>query len=122
MARRKKTSSLVLEAAAARAAGLESIDAALDLGGSLTLASYKTAIADAQTKLNAYNTLLSDVDEASNAFETSESAVREISDRMLAGVAARYGRDSDEYEKAGGTRKSDRSRRTSKAAAKPAAS
>jgi hypothetical protein len=31
---------------------------------------------------------------------------------MLAGVAAKYGKDSDEYEKAGGVRKSERKRPT----------
>jgi len=115
MARVKKTSSLTLERAAARAAGLESIDAALDLGNGLTLASYRAAIADTNTKLGAYNTLLSQVDEAQNAFREAERALGDTSDRMLAGVAARYGRDSGQYEMAGGTKKSDR-KRPSKAA------
>lgn len=39
---------------------------------------------------------------------------------MLAAVAAKYGLDSNEYEKAGGTRRSDR-KRPSRAAAKAAA-
>ena len=119
MPRLKKTSSMVLDNAAARAAGLESINAVLDLGNTLTVVSYKTAITAAQTALNGYNTLLSQTDEASNAFQMAEAKVRDLSDRMLAGVAARYGRESDEYEMAGGTRRSERKRRTtSKANAK----
>jgi hypothetical protein len=116
MARVKKTSSLILERAAARAAGLESIDSALDLSNGLTLAAYRTAIADTNTKLGTYNTLLSQVDEAQNAFRLTERQLGDMSDRMLAGVAARYGRDSDPYEMAGGTRKSERRHR----AARPA--
>lgn len=112
MSRLKKTSSVVLENAGARAAGLGSIDPALDLGGGIELVAYRAAIVDAQAKQTAYNTLLSQVDEASNAFEAAEDKVRDLSDRMLAGVAARYGRDSDQYEKAGGTKRSERQRRT----------
>jgi hypothetical protein len=34
--------------------------------------------------------------------------VRDLSERMLAGVVARYGKNIDAYEKAGGTKKSGR--------------
>lgn len=60
-------------------------------------------------------------DDAMNAFQTAEKNLASMSDRMLAGVAAKYGRDSTEYEMAGGTRTSDRRRRPSKAAAAAAA-
>lgn len=116
MSRRKKTSSLVLDSAQARAAGLESIDPQLDLGGGLTLASFKAAITEAQGKMTAYNTLLSQVDEAANGFADAERKLRDLRDRTLAGIAARYGRDSDQYQMAGGTRSSERRRRPAKAA------
>ena len=87
MSRRKKTSSLVLDSVQARAAGLESIDAQLDLGSGLTLAAFKTAIGDTQAKLAAYNTLLSQVDEAANGFAVAERNLRDMRDRTLAGVA-----------------------------------
>lgn len=119
MSRRKKTSSLVLDSAQARAAGLESIDAQLDLGSGLTLAAFKTAIVDAQTKLAAYNTLLSQVDEAANGFAVAERNLRDMRDRTLAGVAARFGRNSPQYQMAGGTRSSERKRRPTKAGAVP---
>ncbi len=45
----------------------------------------------------------------------------DTSERMLAGVAAKYGRDSTEYEMAGGTKKSERRRPGAKAAAARAA-
>lgn len=122
MARSKKHNSGPLELAAARAAGMKSIDPALDLGNGLTLAAYQAKIAETDAKLSDYNTKLSQVDEASNAFQTAERELADISDRMLAGVAARYGRNSDQYEMAGGTKKSDRRRSaTNKPAAKPEA-
>jgi hypothetical protein len=35
----------------------------------------------------------------------------DLTERMLAGVGSKYGKDSTEYEKAGGVRKSERKRR-----------
>ena len=117
MARIKKQSSPSLELAATRAAGLRSIDPALNLGNGLTLAAYQAAVDGAKDKLSAYNTKLSEVDEARHAFQSAETALADLSERMLAGAAAKYGKDSDEYEMAGGTRKSEHRRRASKAAA-----
>lgn len=112
MSRKKRTVSKVIQNAAARAAGLESIDTTLDLGHGMTLELYRTAIDEARSKQTAYNTLLSWGDEARNEFDSAEASVRALSDRMLAAVAAKYGRDSNEYQKAGGTRMSDRKRTT----------
>ena len=38
----------------------------------------------------------------------SRKSVAEYSNRMLSGVATRFGKDSNEYEAAGGVRKSER--------------
>ena len=45
----------------------------------------------------------------------------DTSERMLAGVAAKYGRDSTEYEMAGGTKKSERRRGGARASVAKAA-
>jgi hypothetical protein len=113
MARVKKQSSLKLELANTRAAGLESIDPALDLGNGMTLVAYRAKITDTATKLSAYNTKLSEADDAQNAFQEAELVLADMSERMLAGAAAKYGKDSTEYEMAGGMKKSDRRRKTS---------
>jgi hypothetical protein len=55
-----------------------------------------------------YNTTLSTADSQLNAVEDAEKVLRDMSERMLTGVATYYGKDSDEYEKAGGVRKRDR--------------
>jgi len=109
MGRRKK-GSRTIETALKRAAGLSSISANLDLGQGLTLEAFQGAIRDAQARLDAYNEALSAADAAANAFAAAEAKLRDLSSRMLNAVAAVYGKDSDEYEKAGGVRKSERKR------------
>jgi protein involved in polysaccharide export with SLBB domain len=119
MSRRKRTSSRALQNASARAAGIESIDPALDLGGGLTIAAYNAAIQDTREKQTRYNTLLAESDEAANVFEAAEAGLRDLTERMLAAVSAKFGRDSNQYEQAGGKRKSDRKRATRVAATPP---
>ena len=103
---RSKRRSGTADKADARATALSSINPALELGESLTLAAYKAKIIATRTVLEAYNTLLSNADAALVALEQSESELADLSERMLKGVASEYGRDSVEYEKAGGVRKS----------------
>ena len=119
MARLKRIVSKVIRNAAARAAGMESIDPPLDFGHALTFAVYQAAVVDARAKQAAYNTLLSQVDEARLVFEAAEAGVGELSARMLAATFAKFGRDSNEYEKAGGTRKPARRQRKSPPATEP---
>jgi hypothetical protein len=107
MALRKRSSDSV-DRAEPRASALESIDVALDLGSGLTLEAYKTAITTTNAKLAAYNTKLSELDGILNDLEASEDVLDDLSSRMLAGVGVKYGKKSDEYEKAGGTRTSER--------------
>ncbi len=107
MARQKRTSTSVTFAQT-RINSLASIDAALDLGNSLTLAAYKAKTEAVKEKNDTYNTKLSELDGTLNEIETEEDALDELSTRMLAAVGVKYGKDSDEYEKAGGTKTSDR--------------
>ena len=109
MARQKKLSPF-LEGAQQRLTALSSIDPALDLGNGLTLAAYRAEVTSAQAKQDAYNALLSQADQAQNELLEAEKAIRDLSERMLAGVAANFGKDSDQYEMAGGVRKSERKR------------
>jgi hypothetical protein len=83
MARQKKLST-VLEKAAQRHTALASIDPALDLGGGLTVAAFKTEIDNARALQDEYNTLLSQVDGIYNRFQDAEKSVRELSQRTQA--------------------------------------
>jgi CII-binding regulator of phage lambda lysogenization HflD len=116
MSRRKKSTSHI-EQAVTRLAALKSIDTKMDLGNGLDVPKYETAIKDLQTKLGDYNTMLSLVDEKLNMVQTSEKTLLDLSERMLAGVASKFGKNSDEYEKAGGKKKSERKRPARKAKA-----
>ncbi|HKP87425.1 MAG TPA: hypothetical protein VJZ26_15080 [Blastocatellia bacterium] len=107
MGRARRTSK-VLEKAQLRSAGIKSIDPVLDLGNGLTAPSFDTTISDVQTKLTDYNQALASIDEKYNALIAAEKSLGDVSERMLAGVAARFGKDSAQYEQAGGVRKSER--------------
>ena len=47
------------------------------------------------------------VDDALNLFGKAEDDLSVLSGRMLAGAGVKFGKDSSEYEKAGGTRTSE---------------
>ena len=106
----RKRSSKLLDKANRRVAALRSINPKLDLGSGVTLEVYEASIEKVRTDLDAYNMVLSEVDAANNALIEAEKSLADLSERMLAGVATKYGKDSDEYEKAGGVRKSERKR------------
>lgn len=107
MARKKRTSK-ISEKAKARLAGLKSIDPALDLGGGMTVAAFETEIKKTDDSVDDYNTTLSSIDNKLNTITGNERTLADLHERMLTGVATRYGKDSTEYEMAGGTRKSER--------------
>src|SRR5438046_3957656 len=95
----RKRSSKHLEKASRRVAGLRSINPNLDLGSGVTLESYVATLEKVRTRLDGYNMLLSEVDAANNGLIEAEKDLADLSERMLAGVATKYGKDSDEYEK-----------------------
>lgn len=111
MARIKKTSK-VIESAKTRLASLKSIDSNLDLGNGVTVEVFEQIVSKGETSLETYNTRLSLADEGQAIFEADEKDIAEFSERILLAVAVKFGKDSLEYEKAGGTRKSERKRPT----------
>lgn len=113
-----KRSSKVLEKAERRMSSIMSIDAALDFGSGLTLQTYSSNIETVRQKLAAYNTILSNLTQLYNEMLESEQQLADLNERMLTGIVTKYGRNSTEYEMAGGKRK--RQKRTAKSA--PAAS
>jgi HAMP domain-containing protein len=109
---RQKRTSRKLENAELRAAGLKAIDPELDFGNSRSLSNLTSLIEQLRTKIDAYNTALSVIDSSRTEIALLEKAMGELSDQMLIGVAFHYGKDSREYEMAGGVRKSERIRRS----------
>ena len=113
----RKRSSQILEKAQRRLCGVRAIDGNCDLGHGLTAQGYAQVIEALRSKVNAYNTSLSTADGLRCELEEAEKMLSKYSERMLLGVAIKYGKDSDEYEAAGGVRKSNRKRSVRKAAA-----
>ncbi|MBE9155759.1 hypothetical protein IQ265_02775 [Nodosilinea sp. LEGE 06152] len=109
MSRRKRLSG-ILEKAELRATSMVSIEPELDLGNGRTLEMYWEAINGLRAKQQKYNTLLSSVDNLYNEMLAEERALGEMSEHMLSGVKVKFGRDSYEYEMAGGVRRSERKR------------
>ncbi|MGV0028958.1 hypothetical protein [Phormidesmis priestleyi] len=109
---RRKKNSRVLEKAEQRSSSLKSISPTLDLGNGLTLSLYSNLIEDLRSKVAAYNTALSHLDKLSLDVAETELQMRDLSEKMLLGVGAKYGKSSQQYGMAGGTPKNKRRRST----------
>ena len=101
---RIRRSSAAIAKAIVRSNNLKAISPPLDLGGSLTVEAFDQLIARAQEAENDYNQTIALLDEKGNQLDELLKQVSEMSARMLAGVAAKHGKNSNEYEIAGGTR------------------
>jgi uncharacterized protein YukE len=115
----KKKTSKTVEKAKIRISGMKSLEPNLDMGNGLSVEAYSAAILDAEQKIEAYNTAISNINQLSSSAEKAEKNLADLSERMLSTVAGRYGRTSDEYAMAGGTKRTNR-RRTSKKKAETA--
>jgi hypothetical protein len=108
---RKKRNSPALNKANTRLSSLKAIDENLDLGNGFTVTEYESRITATKKKLDDHNGRLSSLDGDLNKLQASETELNDYSDRILAAVGVKFGRDSSEYEEAGGTRKSERKRK-----------
>lgn len=108
MARRKLNRVLDLEKGITRLAAIKSIDPALDLGSNITVSNYEAKLTALSSKLSAYNTALSTIDDLYNDCIAQIAEVKDINERVLTGVATKYGKNSSQYEMAGGKKKSER--------------
>lgn len=98
----QKRKSDTYQKALKRLAGLNSISNSLDLGHGLTNAAYEESIAALQAKINTYNTSLASADAMRDEIGKAEKALGALSEKMLLAVAVKYGRNSEEYKRAGG--------------------
>jgi hypothetical protein len=111
----KKTSSIVTNAKV-RISGMKSINATLDMGNGMSIQAYQSSIQDAEAKIEAYNTAIANIRQMESEAIAAEKKLAEYSERMLCTVAGYYGRTSDEYEMAGGTKRTNRRRTVKKKA------
>jgi hypothetical protein len=80
----------------------------LDLGNGLTVETYQQSIDQVSKVMEDYNIHLSLVDSLRRSFKEKEKLLRAFSERRLTGVVAKFGKDSEQYQKAGGTKKLER--------------
>jgi hypothetical protein len=111
MSRRKRTSR-VLENAELKSAGLKAIDLNLDFGDACSLTKLTQLIEELRAKIDAHNTAVSAVDSCKTQIEQLEKSLGNLCEKLLIGVAFKYGKDSREYEMAGGVRTSERIRKS----------
>ncbi|MBD2530674.1 hypothetical protein H6G97_14265 [Nostoc flagelliforme FACHB-838] len=108
---RKKRTSRVLEKAQLRSAGLKSIVPIIKFDENYSLEKLIESIEQLRSKIDVYNTALSVVDSSKTEIEEMEKNLSQLSEKMLMVVGIKYGKDSREYEMAGGVRYSDRIRK-----------
>ena len=108
---RKKRTSRVLEKAQLRSSGLKSIVPNIKFDEDYSLEKLIESIDQLRSKLDVYNTALSVVDSSKTEIEEMEKNLSQLSEKMLMVVGIKYGKDSREYEMAGGVRYSDRIRK-----------
>nr|WP_322682674.1 hypothetical protein [Nostoc sp. DedQUE07]MDZ8127956.1 hypothetical protein [Nostoc sp. DedQUE07] len=104
---RRKRNSRTLGKAELRLASVKSVSQTLDVGEGLTVKDYTEKIEMVRQSLEAYNTTLSTIDVLLTQLVENEQDLADYSEKILRGIAYKYGNNSHEYQMAGGTRKSD---------------
>jgi polyhydroxyalkanoate synthesis regulator phasin len=108
---RQKRTSRVIEKAEFRSAGLKAIDSSMDFGDNCSLQNLTQSIEQLRTMIDAYNAALAVIDSSKSKIDDMEKNLNDLSDKLVRGVAFKYGTDSREYEIVGGVRQSDRVRK-----------
>ncbi|WP_375514538.1 hypothetical protein [uncultured Nostoc sp.] len=111
MSRQKRTSR-ILEKAELRSTGLKAIDSNMDFGDNCDLPNLTKSIEQLRTMLDAYNIALAMIDSDKTKIDEMEKSLSNLTDKMVRGVAFKYGKNSSEYEMAGGIRDSERIRKS----------
>ena len=109
---RTKRSSRILEKAEFRVAGLKAIDPNINFDNTYSLQNLSQLIEQFHNMLNDYNAAIAMIDSSRKKLDEMEKTLSQVSDKMLVGVGFKYGKNSDEYELAGGVRDSDRIRKS----------
>ncbi|MDZ8055331.1 MAG: hypothetical protein RMX68_028640 [Aulosira sp. ZfuVER01] len=104
----RKRNSKALTKAERRIEGMQMINPPLDFGNELSIANYNNKILEIRDKLTAYNQAQVMVETTQNALAQAERELNVLSEKMLLSVASQYGKTSDEYGMAGGTRRTNR--------------
>ncbi|BAY23168.1 hypothetical protein NIES2100_29320 [Calothrix sp. NIES-2100] len=108
----KKRTSRILEKAKFRVAGLKAIDPNISFDDNYNLQNLTQIIQQFHSMLDEYNAAIAVIDSSRTKLDDMEKTLNIISDKMLVGVGLKYGKDSNEYELAGGVKQSERVRKS----------
>ncbi|MDZ8083034.1 MAG: hypothetical protein RMY36_013895 [Nostoc sp. SerVER01] len=108
----KKRSSQILKKAQFRVAGLKAIDPNLNFDDTYNLQNLTQLIENFHNMLNDYNAAIAMIDSSKKKLDEMEKNLNQVSDKMLTWVGCKYGKNSNEYELAGGVRDSERIRKS----------
>ncbi|MGF2039406.1 MAG: hypothetical protein RMZ43_029535 [Nostoc sp. CmiVER01] len=109
---RIKRSSRILEKAEFRVAGLKAIDPKINFDDTHNLQNLTHLIDNFHNMLDDYNAAIAMIDSSRKKLDEMEKNLSQVSDKMLMGVGFKYGKNSNEYELAGGVRDSERVRKS----------
>ncbi|MCU0549530.1 MAG: hypothetical protein MUC48_09300 [Leptolyngbya sp. Prado105] len=101
----KTRESKALEKAEARIKGMQEINSPVDLGNGISLDNYITKAEALRQQIEAHNTLLKTLEQSRQSIAEAEQELNDFSEHILLSVAALYGKQSKQYERAGGKRK-----------------
>ena len=104
---RKRLVSKPLEKLKFRIEAARSFESDFDFGNGINANELETFSNDLENAINGYNNTLADADEIRDNIRSLERQANDISDRLLSLVGGSFGKDSLEYQRMGGTRKSE---------------
>jgi hypothetical protein len=116
-----KTYSKVLDQVQLRLSALKSIDPDLDLGDGLTIRSVTEQVQETRTDIDQYNTEASVIKQKYKTIREKEGKIADLSDRIVDGIAFKFGRKSDEYKMIQSIRRNARNARNANRATAAAA-
>lgn len=104
---RKRLISKSLDKLKFRIEAAKSFDDDFDFGNGINAVELEEFSNYLEEAINGYNQTLSDADDMRDTIRRLERQANDISDRLLSLVGGTFGKDSLEYQRMGGTRKSE---------------
>lgn len=103
----KRRSSTVVDQANQRLIGIKQISPTPTFPAGISIAATEQKKQDIEALLLQYNSLLAQADQVLDRIVDGEKELRGMNTKLLTAVGLLYGKDSPEYEAAGGTRTSE---------------
>jgi hypothetical protein len=106
MSYNKREQSRIIDKLKFRLQAAKEVDSEFDFGNGISAVALEGLLASLDERIDQYNQTLSDADDLLASIRTAEKEAKDASDRLLRLMGGFYGPDSLEYQRLGGTRKS----------------